>query len=86
MKSVDCPACLDHDRAVRCGLPAEVRCRYMVRSTGGGRGQLHACRWSQVTGLLRGCLARGPKPVCARLCSRGGLRILAASAGKEIAP
>jgi hypothetical protein len=35
MMFVDCPACLEQDGAVRCGLPAEVRCRYIMRSTGG---------------------------------------------------
>jgi len=32
---VDCPACLDPDGAARCGLPAEVRCRFTMRSTDG---------------------------------------------------
>jgi hypothetical protein len=31
----DCPAYLDQDRAVRCGLPAEVRCQFTMRSTDG---------------------------------------------------
>jgi len=31
---LDCPAYLDHN-AARCGLPAEVRCRYAMRSTDG---------------------------------------------------
>ena len=31
----DCPAYLDHEGAVRCGLPAEVRCRFIMRSTDG---------------------------------------------------
>ena len=35
MMFLDCPAYLDHDRAVRCGLPAEVRCRFTMRSTDG---------------------------------------------------
>jgi hypothetical protein len=35
MMFLDCPAWLDQDGAVRCGLPAEVRCRYTTRSTGG---------------------------------------------------
>jgi hypothetical protein len=30
-----CPACLDQDGAVGCGLPAEVRYRFTMRSTGG---------------------------------------------------
>jgi hypothetical protein len=30
---LDCPAYLDHERTVRCGLPAEVRCRFTMRST-----------------------------------------------------
>jgi hypothetical protein len=30
-----CPAYLGHDAAVRCGLPAEVECRYTIRSTAG---------------------------------------------------
>ena len=30
-----CPAYLDHERTVRCGLPAEVRCRFTMRSSGG---------------------------------------------------
>jgi len=32
---LDCPAYLDEEGAVRCGLPAEVRCRSIMRSTGG---------------------------------------------------
>jgi hypothetical protein len=32
---VDCPAWMDQQGALRCGLPAEVRCRYTMRSTGG---------------------------------------------------
>ena len=35
MMFVDCPAYLDQDGAVGCGLPAEVRCRYIMRSTDG---------------------------------------------------
>jgi len=35
MMFLDCPAYLDHDGAVRCGLPAEVRFRFMMRSTDG---------------------------------------------------
>ena len=32
---LDCPAYLEHNGARRCGLPAEVRCRFTMRSTGG---------------------------------------------------
>jgi hypothetical protein len=35
MMFLDCPAYLDHNGAARCGLPAEVRCRFTMRSTGG---------------------------------------------------
>ena len=35
MMFLDCPAYLDQDGAVRCGLPAEVRCRFTMRSTDG---------------------------------------------------
>ena len=35
MMFLDCPASLDQDGAVRCGLPAEVRCRFTMRSTDG---------------------------------------------------
>jgi hypothetical protein len=35
MMFLDCPACLDQDGAVRCGLPAEVRRRFTMRSTDG---------------------------------------------------
>jgi hypothetical protein len=34
MMFLNCPACLDQDSAVRCGLPAEVRDRFTMRSTG----------------------------------------------------
>ena len=34
MMFLDCPAYLDQD-SVRCGLPAEVRCRFTMRSTDG---------------------------------------------------
>ena len=35
MMFLDCPAWLDQVGAVRCGLPAEVRCRFTMRSTDG---------------------------------------------------
>lgn len=35
MTFLDCPAYLDHERTARCGLPAEVRCRFTMRSTDG---------------------------------------------------
>jgi hypothetical protein len=35
MMFFDCPAWLDKEGAVRCGLPAEVRCRFTMRSTDG---------------------------------------------------
>jgi len=35
MMFLDCPAYLDQDGAERCGLPAEVRCRFTMHSTDG---------------------------------------------------
>jgi hypothetical protein len=35
MMFLDCPAYLDEERTARCGLPAEVRCRFTMRSTDG---------------------------------------------------
>jgi len=35
MMFLTCPAHLDQDSALRCGLPAEVRCRFTMRSTDG---------------------------------------------------
>ena len=35
MMFLDCPAYLDHDGTLRCGLPAEVRCRFTMHSTDG---------------------------------------------------
>ena len=35
MMFLDCPAYLDQVGAARCGLPAEVRCRFTMRSTDG---------------------------------------------------
>ena len=35
MMFLDCPAYLDQAGAVRCGLPAEVRCRFTMDSTDG---------------------------------------------------
>src|ERR1700745_537759 len=35
MMFLDGPACLDSDGIARCGLPAEVRCRFTMRSTDG---------------------------------------------------
>src|ERR1700761_1586424 len=32
---LDCPAYLDEEGAIRCGLPAEVRSRFTMRSTDG---------------------------------------------------
>jgi hypothetical protein len=35
MLFLDCPAYLDDERTVRCGLPAEVRYRFTMQPTGG---------------------------------------------------
>lgn len=35
MTFLNCPAYLDQDGAIRCGLPAEVRSRFTMRSTDG---------------------------------------------------
>ena len=35
MMFLNCPAYLDQEGAVRCGLPAEVGCRFTMRSTDG---------------------------------------------------
>lgn len=35
MMFLDCPAYLDQEGAARCGLPAEVRCRFTMRSSDG---------------------------------------------------
>jgi len=35
MMFLDCPAYLDQEGAARCGLPAEVRCRFTMRSADG---------------------------------------------------
>lgn len=35
MMFLDCPAFLDHGLTARCGLPAEVRCRFTMRSSDG---------------------------------------------------
>jgi hypothetical protein len=35
MTLLNCPACLDQDSAVRCGLPTEVRYRFTMHSTSG---------------------------------------------------
>ena len=35
MMFLNCPAYLDQDSAIRCGLPAEVRCQFTMRSTDG---------------------------------------------------
>jgi hypothetical protein len=32
---LDCPAYLDEEGTVRCGLPAEVTCRFIIESTDG---------------------------------------------------
>jgi len=32
---LNCPAYMDKDGAARCGLPAEVHCRYTMNSTDG---------------------------------------------------
>jgi hypothetical protein len=35
MMFLDCPAYLDDEGGARCGLPAEISCRYTMQSTGG---------------------------------------------------
>ena len=35
MMFLDCPAHLDEEGDARCGLPAEISCRYTMQSTGG---------------------------------------------------
>jgi len=32
---LDCPAYLDHERTARCGLPAEISCRFTMNSSDG---------------------------------------------------
>jgi hypothetical protein len=32
---LDCPAYLDEEGTVKCGLPADIRYRYIIRSTDG---------------------------------------------------
>ena len=39
MVFLDCPAYLDKDGALRCGLPAEMRYRFTMDSTDGQRSQ-----------------------------------------------
>lgn len=34
MMFLDCPAFLDDERTAKCGLPAEVRCRFTMRASG----------------------------------------------------
>jgi hypothetical protein len=41
MTFLDCPARLDQEGAVRCGLPAEVWCRFTMRSTDGPEQKAH---------------------------------------------
>ncbi len=46
---LDCPARLDHEGAIRCGLPAELRCRFTIRSSDGS---LDAAMVEWLGGLL----------------------------------
>jgi hypothetical protein len=43
MMFLDCPAYLDEDGAARCGLPAEVRDRFTMRSTSGPIDSVKIC-------------------------------------------
>ena len=43
MMFLDCPAWLDEEGAVRCGLPAKVRHRFITRSTGGPSSAMIRC-------------------------------------------
>jgi hypothetical protein len=60
---LDCPAYLGRDGAERCGLPAEVRCRFILRSTDGPlEGAMIRCpagHW--FTGPIE-CLTPAPEP------------------------
>jgi len=40
------PAYLDDERTVKCGLPAEVRCRFTMRSTDGPLESATFGQWS----------------------------------------
>jgi hypothetical protein len=70
---LDCPAHLDEHGAARCGLPAEVKSRFTVRSTGGPlegakiscprghwfNGPIAALTWNKSSSSARG---RGASP------------------------
>jgi hypothetical protein len=69
---LDCPAYLDEDGARRCGLPAEVRCRYTMRSSNGPveaamircpfghwfNGPIESLTWERAPASAPGTLAR----------------------------
>jgi hypothetical protein len=50
---LDCPAYLGNDNAARCGLPAEIEARYIMRSTDGPPESARIC-------CLRGHRFNGP--------------------------
>jgi len=76
MMFLDCPAYLDHDGALRCGLPAEVRCQFTMRSTDGPVESAmircpaghHFCGlWRTLWGVVTGCdLWRGLRMPCGK--------------------
>ena len=78
MMFLDCPAYLDQDGIIRCGLPAEVRCRSHVlhrRAAGQRHDQTPAGHWFNGTssGLcVHGCGDYGGVAFCAGGFSSGG--------------
>jgi hypothetical protein len=70
---VACPAFLGHDGAARCGLPAKVEARYIVRSTNGPleSARIRCPRGHWFNGPIESlCAMRTPRP--SRILSRAG--------------
>ena len=59
---LDCPAYLGNDNAARCGLPAEIEARYIMRSTDGPLESARICcpRGHRFNGPIEALTTPGP--------------------------
>jgi hypothetical protein len=64
---LNCPAYLDSDGAARCGLPAEVEMRYIIKSTDGllGSATITCLRGHHFNGPVEYLTVPGPPAVAA---------------------
>jgi hypothetical protein len=77
---LNCPAYMDNNGAARCGLPAEVHCRYTMNSTDGRwkapRSAARAATTSTGPSTASPCRSSRPRPPYQPACRRRPVKAL----------